>query len=456
MKAELISINPATGQEINRYPTHTNEEISLLVDQAQATFQTWRKTSIETRIQFLDQLANLLQSEQEQAIIMTHEMGKPITSARAEWSKCATLCSYYAKHLKTFLTDECIAEENGKTITLSYQPLGPLLGIMPWNFPFWQVIRFAVPAIAAGNTVLLKHASNVSGSALLLEQLMLQAGLPKGVYQAILAKSDQMPNVIEHPCIQGVSLTGSTQAGAAVASLAGASIKPSLLELGGNDAYVILKDANLELAVREGLDSRMKNAGQSCIGAKRFIVEAPVYDAFVDLLIERMRMIDFGDPLDPTTVMGPLVSIKERDRIHQSVCQAIEQGATLISGGEIPVIAGAFYPPTLLTIADRNNIAFTEELFGPICTVIRAKNKTEAIDMANDSNFGLGAALFTENVELGHQIIREELEAGAVFLNEFVKSDPRIAFGGIKQSGYGREMGKEGIHAFVNKKYLKY
>lgn len=456
MKAELISINPTTGQEINRYPTHTDEEISILIDQAQVAFQTWRKTSVETKIHFLERLADLLRSEQEQANIMTLEMGKPITSAQAEWSKCATLCTYYSKNLKAFLSDEFITEENGKKITLSYQPLGPLLGIMPWNFPFWQVIRFAVPAIAAGNTVLLKHASNVTGSALLLEKLMLQAGLPKGVYQAILAKSEQMRNVIEHPYIQGVSLTGSTHAGATVASIAGAAIKPSLLELGGNDAYVILKDANLELAVREGLESRMKNAGQSCIGAKRFIVESPVYDAFVDLLKNQMSKLNYGDPLDPNTEIGPLVSVKERDRIHKFVCQAIDQGATLVYGGQIPATTGAFYPPTLLTIGDRDNIAFTEELFGPVCTVIKAENKTEAIDMANDSNFGLGAALFTENLALGHQIIREELEAGAVFLNEFVKSDPRIAFGGIKQSGYGREMGKEGIYAFVNKKYLKY
>ena len=456
MSTELISINPATNTVIHRFSTHSDQELDHFAAEASKSQKQWRKSSLEDRKKLLLKLAEILQQHaQEDAVHITAEMGKPIAASEGEIRKCASLCIYYAEHLEQFLKDELIVDAEKKS-AISFQPLGVLLGIMPWNFPFWQVIRFAVPAIAAGNTILLKHASNVSASALLLEKRFLEAGFPSFIYKALLAKSTQMEQLIRNPLIKGVSLTGSERAGADVARIAGEEIKPSLLELGGNDAYLIFEDADLELAVKEGLQSRMKNAGQSCIGAKRFIVMDGIYDAFRDKLLQEMNKEIMGSPLDEATTIGPMVSTKERDRLHEKVQESVQQGARLLLGGQIPEQEGAYYPPTLLDHVDHKNIAFREELFGPVCVLIKAKSEQEAIDMANDSDFGLGAALFTSDIEKGKRIIREELEAGACFLNEFVKSDPRLAFGGIKKSGYGREMGEEGIKAFVNKKYIRY
>jgi succinate-semialdehyde dehydrogenase/glutarate-semialdehyde dehydrogenase len=455
MALELISTNPASDLVIERYPIHTDEEISRLVERADERFESWRKTTLKERSALLNKLAEVLENNTADAMIITQEMGKPLSAAEAEIKKCASLCRYYSENLEVFLAEETILQEEKKS-SIVFQPLGVLLGIMPWNFPYWQVIRFAVPAIAAGNTILLKHASNVSGSALKLEKYFELAGFPENTYKALLASSNQMEAVIRHPKVSGVSLTGSFHAGSSVAKIAGEEVKPSLLELGGNDAYVILEDADLDLAVKEGLASRMKNAGQSCIGAKRFIVTEGVYNSFREKLSEALQEINFGDPLDEKTTLGPLVSVKERDRLHESVLQSVKEGAEIIAGGYIPDRCGAFYPPTLLQHVDHKNIAYKEELFGPVCVLIKVSNEEEAIKVANDSEFGLGAALFTKNLEKGKQLITESLHAGAVFLNEFVKSDPRIPFGGIKKSGFGREMGEEGLKAFVNKKYIRY
>lgn len=455
MALELISTNPVNNEIIKRYPICTDGQLIDYANQSKSQFKIWKQTSIQERSTLLMNLAKVLEKNLQDAALITQEMGKPISASKGEINKCASLCRYYAENLEEFLKEEILFEED-KTSSLVYTPLGPLLGIMPWNFPYWQVIRFAVPAIAAGNTVLIKHASNVSGSALRLEHYFLEAGFPKFVYQALLAKSNQMESLIRNPVIQGVSLTGSFHAGSSVAKISGEEVKPVLLELGGNDAYLILEDADLDLAVKEGLDSRMKNAGQSCIGAKRFIVSEKVYDAFKTKLISAMQSIELGDPMDDNTTFGPLVSCDERDRLHQKVTQSIQEGASLVLGGKIPAKTGAYYSPTLLEHVDRSNIAFQEELFGPVCTLIQAKDEADAIDLANDSELGLGAAVFTKNLEKGKRIIADSLDAGAVFLNEFVKSDPRIPFGGIKKSGFGREMGEEGLKAFVNKKYIRY
>ena len=455
MALELISTNPVNNEIIKRYPVCTDDQLIDYANQSQIQFKSWKQTSIKERSILLMNLAEVLENNLEDAALITKEMGKPISASKGEINKCASLCRYYAENIEQFLTEEILFEED-KTSSLVYTPLGPLLGIMPWNFPYWQVIRFAVPAIAAGNTVLIKHASNVSGSALRLEDYFLEAGFPENVYKALLAKSSQMESLIRNPVIQGVSLTGSFHAGSSVAKISGEEVKPVLLELGGNDAYLILDDADLDLAVKEGLNSRMKNAGQSCIGAKRFIVSEKVYDAFKSKLITAMKSVKLGDPMDDNTTFGPLVSCVERDRLHQKVMQSIQEGATLLLGGEVPNKVGAYYPPTLLENVSSSNIAFREELFGPICTLILAKDVEEAINLANESDLGLGAAVFTKDLEKGKRIITDSLDAGAVFLNEFVKSDPRIPFGGIKKSGFGREMGEEGLKAFVNKKYIRY
>jgi succinate-semialdehyde dehydrogenase/glutarate-semialdehyde dehydrogenase len=455
MALELISTNPANNKIIGRYKMHSDDQLNTFVDSADKTFSKWKKTTLNERSRLLFKLAEVLENHTEDAKLITEEMGKPIESAKGEILKCASLCRFYASNLEEYLREDKILEGD-KNSSIVYCPLGALLGIMPWNFPYWQVIRFAVPAIAAGNTILLKHASNVSASALQLEKYFKLAGFPDHVYTAILATSEHMEAVIRNPKIHGVSLTGSFNAGSSVAKIAGEEVKPSLLELGGNDAYIILDDADLDLAVREGLTSRMKNAGQSCIGAKRFVVTEQVYDSFKEKLHQAMKAIQFGDPMDSKTTLGPLVSVDERDRLHALVKQSIEEGASVLLGASIPESEGAYYPPTLLEKIDASNIAYREELFGPICVLIKVKDEEEAILVANDSAFGLGAALFTQDIEKGKRLIIESLDAGAVFLNEFVKSDPRIAFGGIKKSGYGREMGEEGLKSFVNKKYIRY
>jgi len=387
---------------------------------------------------------------------MALEMGKPIKDGISEVNKCAWVCDYYAENAKNFLQDEVIETDASKSY-VSYQPLGIILAIMPWNFPFWQVFRFAAPGLMAGNVGLLKHASNVFGCALAIEDVFKRAGFPKNTFRSLLVGSSLVNKIIDHPHIKAVTLTGSVPAGKSVARKAGSVLKKTVLELGGSDPYLILEDADLEKAAQICALSRLINSGQSCIAAKRFIVVEQIRDQFEELLIKEMKSYKMGDPLDETTQIGPQARFDLRDALHDQVTKSIEKGAKCILGGIIPNDTGAFYPPTLLTDVKTGMPAYEEELFGPVGSIIIAKSEEEAIKVANDSIFGLGASVFTQNVEKGNKIAREEIQAGCCFVNTYVRSDPRLPFGGIKESGYGRELSSHGIKEFVNIKtiYLK-
>jgi succinate-semialdehyde dehydrogenase/glutarate-semialdehyde dehydrogenase len=378
-------------------------------------------------------------------------MGKVKKEGIAEIEKCAWVCDYYSKNAESFLERETIETEYQKSF-VSYQPLGIILAVMPWNFPFWQVFRFAAPTLMAGNTAVLKHASNVPGCAVAIEELFREAGFPENVFRTLLIGSKQVENVIRHPAVKAVSLTGSTPAGKSVAAIAGSELKKCVLELGGSDPYLILKDADLEYAARKCAAGRLLNAGQSCIGAKRFIVVEDIYAHFLEHFTQEMNNARFGDPSDPEVTMGPLARIDLRDELHKQVTDSVVKGAEIILGGEIPLLKGAFYPPTILENVKPGMPAYNEELFGPVASVIKVKDETEAIKVANDTVFGLGAAVFTHDDVKGEIIAEKKLQAGCCFVNDFVKSDPRLPFGGIKESGFGRELSEHGIKEFINAK----
>jgi succinate-semialdehyde dehydrogenase/glutarate-semialdehyde dehydrogenase len=386
---------------------------------------------------------------EEYGRLMTLGMGKPVRDGRAEAQKCAWVCDYYADNAGAFLQEEVIETDARKSF-VTFQPLGVVLAVMPWNFPFWQVFRFAAPALMAGNVGVLKHASNVFGCALAIEDIFRQAGLPDHAFRALLIGSRQVDTVIEHPLVRAVTLTGSTPAGKAVAQKAGEMLKKTVLELGGSDPYVVLADADLDLAVKTCVASRLINSGQSCIAAKRFIVVAPLRQQFEQMYVEQMRAARMGDPMAEDTVVGPQARVDLRDDLHKQVKESIARGATLLLGGEIPEGPGAYYPPTVLTGVKKGMPAYDEELFGPVAAIIPVQDEAEAIRVANDSIFGLGAAVFTRDIARGERIAAEALEAGCCFVNAFVKSDPRLPFGGIKESGYGRELSPYGIKEFVN------
>jgi succinate-semialdehyde dehydrogenase / glutarate-semialdehyde dehydrogenase len=446
----LTSINPTNNKLIKNYNEMTYEELSKIISLADVTFTVWKETTFTHRSELMKNAAKVLrENSEEYSVLMTEEMGKPISQSRAEVEKCAWVCDYYAENAEKFLTDEIIKTEAIKSF-VSYRPLGVILAVMPWNFPFWQVFRFAAPNLMAGNAGLLKHASNVSGCALAIEDVFRKAGFPENLFRTLLVTSKNVNEVIANPKIQAVTLTGSVPAGKSVASLAGSLIKKTVLELGGSDPYIILEDADLEKAAMSCVTSRLINAGQSCIAAKRFIVVESVYDEFEKLYIEFMSRKKMGDPFDDMNDLGPQASLRLRDELHEQVLKSIEQGATLILGGKIPVLDGAFYPPTILTNVKPGMTAFDEELFGPVAALIKAKDEDEAIYLANKSIFGLGASVFTKDVRRGEQIAKEKLNAGCCFVNDFVKSDPRLPFGGIKKSGYGRELSPFGIKEFVN------
>ncbi|MHA2496365.1 MAG: NAD-dependent succinate-semialdehyde dehydrogenase, partial [Candidatus Hodarchaeales archaeon] len=383
----------------------------------------------------------------------TDEMGKPLADARGEVEKCAWVCDYYAENAESFLAPELVETDASKSF-VAYQPLGVVLAVMPWNFPFWQVFRFAAPALMAGNAGVLKHASNVPASALAIEEVFLKAGFPKNLFRTLLIGSKQVAAVIENPLVKAVTLTGSTPAGKAVASKAGEMLKKTVLELGGSDPYIILEDANLEEAVGTCVASRLINAGQSCIAAKRFIVVASLVTAFEELFVQKMNAQRIGDPLDPATTVGPQARHDLREELHGQVQKSIAHGARLLLGGSIPDDPGAYYPPTVLTDVKKGMPAYDEELFGPVAAIIPVKDEIEAIRVANDTIFGLGAAIFTEDIEKGEQIATLDLEAGSCFVNTNVRSDPRLPFGGINESGYGRELSYFGIREFVNIKTI--
>ena len=387
---------------------------------------------------------------------MTLEMGKPIAQSRAEVEKCAWVCEYYAENAEKFLSDELITTDASKSF-VTFQPLGVVLAVMPWNFPFWQVFRFAAPSLMAGNSGILKHASNVSGCALAIEEVFREAGFPKNLFKTILVPSSEMESVIKNEKIKAVTLTGSVPAGKSVAKTAGSVLKKTVMELGGSDPYVILEDADLEMAAETCVNARLINGGQSCIAAKRFIVVEKIYNEFEKLFVEKMKLKKMGDPFDESNDLGPQASVSLRDDLHKQVEKSIKLGAELLLGGKIPEIKGAYYPPTVLSNVKKGMPAYDEELFGPVAAIIKSKDETEAIKIANDTIFGLGAAVFTSDMKRGEKIAKEKLQAGCCFVNAFVKSDPRLPFGGIKESGYGRELSAFGIKEFVNIKtiYIK-
>lgn len=446
----LTSINPANNKTIKSYTEMQGEEISQIISQADEAFNSWKETSFIHRSKLMHNAASVLRNNSEEySLLMTTEMGKPIKQSRAEVEKCAWVCDYYADNAEKFLRDEIIKTEASKSF-VSYQPLGVILAVMPWNFPFWQVLRFAAPNIMAGNAGLLKHASNVSGCALAIEDIFRKAGFPENLFRTLLVSSKNTSQVISHKKVQAVTLTGSVPAGKAVASLSGSLIKKTVLELGGSDPYIILEDADLEQAVISCVTSRLINAGQSCIAAKRFIIVESVYDQFEKLFIDFMSKKKMGDPLDEKNDLGPQASLQLRDELHDQVLRSVNQGAELILGGKIPDIDGAYYPPTILKNVKPGMPAFDEELFGPVAALIKAKDEDDAIELANKGIFGLGAAVFTNDLKRGERIAKEKFNAGCCFVNDFVKSDPRLPFGGIKESGYGRELSPFGIKEFVN------
>jgi succinate-semialdehyde dehydrogenase/glutarate-semialdehyde dehydrogenase len=446
----LRSVNPATGEMIKEYKEMTPEEVKYIIEKSHEAFLGWREKSFVERAKLLKNAAMILKDKaDEYAKLMAQEMGKPIKEGRSEVEKCALVCNYYADNAEKFLQIEVIKTDARKSF-VNFQPLGVVLAVMPWNFPFWQVFRFTSPALMSGNAVVLKHASNVPGCALAINEVFLKAGLPKNLFRTLLIGSNQVDSIIENPLIKAVTLTGSTQAGKAVAKKAGEMLKKTVLELGGSDPYVILEDADIEEAVKMCVKSRLINSGQTCIAAKRFIVVESILEQFVELFVEQMRIKKIGDPMEEDTIVGPLSRYDLRDNLHQQVKVSIEKGAKCLLGGEIPERKGVFYPPTVLTNVKKGMPAYGEELFGPVAAIISVKDDKEAIRVANDTIFGLGASVFTRDVVRGEKIASNEFEAGCCFVNDFVKSDPRLPFGGIKESGYGRELSHYGIKEFVN------
>ena len=450
----LESLNPASGKLIATYDEMTSGEIDEILTGCHDTFLEWSCTDPQHRTTLLQRVGGQLRERRDElAELMTLEMGKPITQARAEVDKCAWVCDYYAENAETHLSPEIVETDATKSY-VCFEPLGVVLAVMPWNFPFWQVLRFAAPALMAGNTAALKHASNVQGCALAIENLFREAGYPEGAFRTLVLGSRAASVAIEHPRVAAVTLTGSTPAGRQVAALAGSLLKKTVLELGGSDPYVILEDADLELAVAACVTGRILNTGQSCIAAKRFIVPAAVRGEFEKRLVELMGRQKIGDPMQDETVVGPMARADLRDELHDQVERSLQAGARCLLGGEVPEGPGAFYPPTVLTDVTAGMAAYEEELFGPVAAVLPVADEEDAIRVANDTPFGLGAAVFTRDVARGEEIAAKRLQAGSCFVNAFVKSDPRLPFGGIKGSGYGRELGSFGIREFVNIKTI--
>ena len=448
----ITAVNPATEETVETYEPATEADVEDALSRADEAFDSWRDRPIREREAHLERVAELLRERtDEYAELMTREMGKPIAQARAEVEKCAWGCEHYAQHASAYLSAEHYASPPGTTAKTVYDPLGVVLAVMPWNFPFWQVIRFAAPYLTAGNVGVLKHASNVPGCALALEQLFRDAGYPEGVFQSVLAPSDLVDDVIADDRVQAATLTGSGPAGRAVASTAGDQLKKTVLELGGSDPFVVLDDADLETAAERGAWARNQNGGQSCIAAKRFVVVDDVYDAFVDRLVAETEALTVGDPLDPSTDVGPQASPRFLETLHDQVTTSIEAGATVLTGGEPLDRDGAYYPPTVLSDVPANCPADSEELFGPVASVYRVADEDEAVAVANDTPFGLGASVWTTDRERGESLARE-IDAGCVYVNQLVKSDPRVPFGGVGDSGYGRELSAIGIQEFVNRK----
>jgi succinate-semialdehyde dehydrogenase/glutarate-semialdehyde dehydrogenase len=445
----IATVNPATGELIKKFEALTDAQVEEKVRRATDTFSTYRKVPFAQRARMMIKAAEILETEKDTfGRLMTLEMGKPLKAGVAEAAKCATACRYYAENAERFLADE-VVETPARKSFIRYLPIGPVLAIMPWNFPFWQVFRFAAPALMAGNVGLLKHASNVPQCALMIEEIFRRAGFPAGAFQTLLIGSHRVDDLLNDPRIVAATLTGSEQAGIQVGMGAAKRIKKAVLELGGSDPFIVMPSADLDAAVATAVEARIINNGQSCIAAKRFIVAEPIADAFEKKFVSRMEALVIGDPMDDKTELGPLANADAVTSLDADVRKTIEAGARLVTGGHPLKRAGNYYAPTVLTNIPRNSPAYREEFFGPVASLFRASNLDEAIRLANDSRFGLGASAWTQD-DAERESFINELEAGMVFINKMVASDPRLPFGGVKQSGYGRELGIHGIREFTN------
>ncbi|MBO6795131.1 MAG: NAD-dependent succinate-semialdehyde dehydrogenase [Balneolaceae bacterium] len=448
----LQTINPATNELVGEYREHTFEEVELFIQEANIAQEQWKTTEFDHRASLLKELANQLEENKDAlAELMADEMGKPLKQGVGEVEKCAWLCRYYADNAEDFLSNELVDTDAQKSY-VAFEPLGVVLSIMPWNFPFWQVLRFGAPALMAGNGVILKHSENTTGCALAIEKMIQNAGYPKELFRTIVVDKENMKPIVQHDGIAAITLTGSTRAGKTVAAQAGEVLKKTVLELGGSDPYIILEDADLEHAANVCATSRLINSGQSCVAAKRFIVVDGVYDEFLKLFKEELKARKVGDPTKESTDIGPMAREDLRDELHRQVTESIEAGASAELGCTLPEGEGSFYPVSLLTNVNPGMPAYHEELFGPVAAVIKVADEEEAIRVANDTNYGLGAAVFSNNVDRAEVIAAKKLKAGCCFVNSLVKSDPRLPFGGIKDSGYGRELSLFGIREFVNVK----
>ena len=447
----ITSINPATGENLGDFQAHDDAEIERRLDRAEKSFQQHRGRPFQDRARLMMATASLLAREKDKfARIITLEMGKILRAAVDEVEKCERACRFYAENAERFLEDEPVQTQAARSF-VRYQPLGAVLAIMPWNFPFWQVFRFAVPALMAGNVGLLKHAANVPQCALAIEDIFRRAGFDDGAFQALLIEARRAEMLIADPRVKAVTLTGSDRAGSAVGSTAGREIKKSVLELGGSDPFIVLSTADFENAVSTAVKARTINTGQSCIAAKRFFIADSIYDKFLEQFVERMRGLKVGNPLNDTTEIGPLATEQILNGVHDQVQKSIAAGAKLLTGGNRIQGAGFYYEPTVLADVPRESPAYREELFGPVASVFRVRDNAEAIKMANDSVFGLGASVWTNDAK-EQELYVSELEAGMVFINGMVASDPRLPFGGVKRSGFGRELGATGIREFMNTK----
>jgi succinate-semialdehyde dehydrogenase/glutarate-semialdehyde dehydrogenase len=453
----IVTINPATGEMLAEYPVMLAGDIDMLLRKAEGDFRRWRNTGMDERRMRMKKVADLLRVQQDDhARLISLEMGKPFGQSVGEVNKCAWVCDYFADHAEEFLKQEESLIDGARGL-VKFEPLGVILGVMPWNFPYWQVIRFAAPSIMAGNGIVVKHAPNVTACSIAIEMLFREAGFPEHLYSAVHIDIDEVDRLtgfmIDHPVIKAVSVTGSTGAGRAVASKAGKAIKRSVLELGGSDPYIVLDDADISQAVNVCAAGRLLNAGQSCIAAKRFIVHSSVIEQFTLQLVQKMQAAVMGDPFTPGVEVGPIARADLRDLVHSQVERSVNAGAKLLCGGSIPEGPGCFYPPTVLAGVGRGMAAYEEEIFGPVASIIEVQDDDEAVAVANDSDYGLGSAVFSQNPERA-LAIADSLETGNCFINAGVKSDPRLPFGGVKHSGYGRELSHHGIREFVNIKTL--
>lgn len=445
----IETINPTNNQLVKFFAEYSSEKVSQIIENAQATYLSWREKSFAERSKLMYKAAEVLRNNKKKyAEIMTLEMGKPIIQAVAEVEKCAWVCEYYAKNAESFLSEEYIQTDASESY-VRFDPLGIVLAVMPWNYPLWQVFRFAAPALMAGNVALLKHASNVPMSALAIEEIFTEAGFPENVFSTLLIGSKQVDAVIKNPLVKAATLTGSEPAGKSIASVSGKELKKTVMELGGSDPFIILKDADIDEAVSVGVTARILNNGQSCIAAKRFILVEDIADEYENKYVKRMEELVVDDPMNEKTELGPIAREDLLEELDWQVKETIKQGGRILTGGNRVDREGAFYQPTVLSNVKKGMLAYSEELFGPVAIMIRVKDEKEAIEIANDTPFGLGASIWTKDIDKAKELAKQ-IDSGAVFINGLVKSDPRLPFGGVKTSGYGRELSHYGIKEFVN------